>query len=105
MDNEPRYNPDFDEDFMGYDSEFQTHYNSWYSASGYPYDYYTPAYHYGYQLANDERYFDWDWEHLEPEARREWELRDDVQGAWEDFKDGVRYARETVKREVRDAVD
>jgi hypothetical protein len=57
-----------------------------------PYAAYTPAYDYGFQLAQYTRYADWDWNRLEPEARTGWEQRRDLKGAWEDVKDAVHYA-------------
>ena len=63
--------------------------------SGRDYAYYQPAYRYGYMLANDERYRDVDWNVIEPEARREWELQGG-DTAWDDIKDAVRQAWRTV---------
>lgn len=90
--------------YRNYDTGFQTHYTTTYANRGHNYEYYRPAYYYGYQLANDERYRGWNWQDLEPEARRDWERRDD-QGAWEDFKDAVQHAWMRVKEGVRETFD
>jgi len=73
---------------------FREHYQTNFANQGYAYDRYDPAYRYGYTLATDERYYDRDWNALEPEARRQWES--EHQGAWEEFKDTVRHAWQEV---------
>lgn len=85
-------------DFAAYNDRFHTHYNTYYTSSGYDYDQYVPAYRYGYYLATDERYRNRDWDLLEPEAQRYWETNE--QGAWGDFKDAVRHAWREVKEAV-----
>lgn len=97
VDREGTLNRDFDL----YADDFRTHYNTYYTATGYTYDEYMPAYRYGYYLANDARYYGSDWDMIEPEARRYWETNE--QGAWEDFKDAVRHAWEGTKDTARDA--
>ena len=59
------------------------------------YDRYEPAYRYGYTLASDNRYTGKEWTAIEAEARRDWEKNN--QGAWEDFKDAIRYAWDRVR--------
>jgi hypothetical protein len=85
----------YDDDFRGHQDTFQRHYETSLANTGYPYDYYEPAYRYGYQRASDERYVDRDWSEVEPEFRREWER--DRPGTWEEFKSSVRHAWEEVK--------
>lgn len=85
--------------FQRHDSDFRTHYNTYGASTGYSYDEYQPAYRYGYTLANDQRYHGWDWDRIEPEARREWEGRNP--GTWERIKDSVRYSWMRVKDAVR----
>lgn len=94
----------YDERFYNYDTDFQQNYRTNYANRGYNYEYYQPAYYYGYQLAADDRYRDYTWADLEPEARRQWEAGGH-QGAWEDFKDSVAYAWERVKTGVRETFD
>jgi len=91
--------------YRNYDTGFQTHYTSTYANRGRNYDYYRPAYYYGYQLASDDRYRGWNWQDLEPEARRDWERRGQDQGAWEDFKDAVQHSWMRVKEGVRETFD
>lgn len=80
--------------FETYDSGFRTHYNTNFGSGRYTYDQYLPAYRYGYTLANDPRYSSGSWSSIEANARRDWESRN--QGPWEDFKDAVRYAWDTI---------
>jgi hypothetical protein len=50
---------------------------------------------------DDKRYRGWDWDRLEPEARRTWQERY-PKTLWDDIKDAVRYAWENIKEAVRD---
>jgi hypothetical protein len=103
---ERSYSTQYDDRFSGtYDPYFREHFTTTYVNRGHNYDYYRPAYYYGYQLAGDDRYRDWSWEDLEPEARRDWETRYRDQGAWEDFKDAVQHAWMRVKQGVRETFD
>jgi stress response protein YsnF/uncharacterized membrane protein len=81
--------------FNVYDADFRRHYSTTFGKSGSPYDYYMPAYRYGYTLGTDKRYTDRDWTALEPEFRRSWAEQN--QGPWEDFKDAIRYAWDKVR--------
>ncbi len=85
--------------FRRHDSDYRTHYQTYGANSGYTYEQYQPVYRYGYSLANDTKYSGWDWDRIEPEARRRWEERNP--NTWERFKASVRYAWERAK----DAVD
>jgi hypothetical protein len=85
--------------FRRYDADYRTHYNTYGTSSGYTYEQYQPVYRYGYSLARDSRYRGWDWNRLEPEARRSWEARNP--GTWDRIKDSVRYSW----MRVRDAID
>jgi uncharacterized protein (TIGR02271 family) len=82
-------------DFTTYETDFRTNYTTAFAQRGLPYERCEPAYRYGYTLATDPRYAGKDWTAFEPEVRREWEGRH--QGAWEDFKDAIRYAWDTVR--------
>jgi hypothetical protein len=81
--------------FDTYADDFRKNFTSSYGDRGYTYDRYEPAYRYGYMLANDQRYSGWDWPAVETEARRGWEKSN--KGAWEDFKDSIRYAWDRVR--------
>jgi uncharacterized protein (TIGR02271 family) len=82
-------------DFSAYEPEFRSHYETAFARRGSPYDRWAPAYRYGYELARERRYAGRDWTAIEPEARRDWEARH--QGTWEEFKDTIRYAWDTVR--------
>lgn len=82
-------------DWVSYDERFRADYQSRYGKMGQGYDYYRPAYHYGYDLAMDPRYRDYDWDRIEMDARRDWEMRGQ-QSAWDDIKDAVHHAWRSV---------
>ena len=84
-------------DYDQYDPRYRQHYQTTFGTMGRDYDYYQPAYRYGYELAADDRYRDYDWNRLEMDARRDWEMRGE-QSLWEDVKDAVRHAWESVRR-------
>jgi uncharacterized protein (TIGR02271 family) len=84
--------------FESFDNTFRTHYSQQYGSGGQPYNYYQPAYQYGYTLANNPRYRDYDWNRIESEARTQWESQN--QGTWENIKDAVRNAWDSVRNAV-----
>jgi len=79
--------------------DFRTHYRTNYANNQYSFSNYEPAYQYGTYLASEPRYRSRSWIEIEPDVRRDWESRG--QGAWEDFKDSIRYAWERTKAAVR----
>jgi len=81
--------------YTDYETDFHTHYDTNYASSGYTFDQYTPAYRYGYTLATTDRYSDYGWDRLEPEAKRYWEERNP--NTWERFKDSIREAWDRVR--------
>lgn len=85
-----------------YDTRFRSHFDQTYGKRGYKYDLYQPAYTYGAGLANEQRFHGRDWTSIEPDVRRDWESRNS--GAWEEFKDAVRYGWENLKSDVRRAM-
>ncbi|HEX2906649.1 MAG TPA: hypothetical protein VHO69_07310 [Phototrophicaceae bacterium] len=86
-------------DYTSYNDEFHTHYTNTYASLGQTYDYYNPAYRYGYLLATDNRYNSYrDWSDVEIYARRGWE--ESNEGTWENFKDAVQYAWKRVRNAV-----
>ncbi len=72
---------------------FEKHYKSHYASTGSSFADYTPAYRYGYNLANDDRY-QGDWTAVEPEARKHWEQTN--KGTWDEFKDSIRHGWESI---------
>jgi uncharacterized protein (TIGR02271 family) len=85
--------------FSDYDADFRKNFTSTYGSRGknYTYEKYAPAYRYGHDLASDKRYSGKDWSTFESDARRDWETRNPGQSTWEDVKDAVRYAWDTVR--------
>ena len=83
---------------QGYDAyatRFRNSYDTNYASSGGTWEEYSPAYRYGYDLANDTRYRDYDWDRLEAEARTDWETKNP--DTWERFKANVREAWDEVR--------
>lgn len=85
-------------DFGSYEPAFRTHYSTRMADYGGTYEEFQPAYRYGYDLAHEMRYHDYDWDRLEPEARLGWEERHP--GSWDHFKMAVRHAWEELKAAV-----
>lgn len=79
-------------------TRWQEHYNQNYRNTGQQFSFYEPAYTYGESLRSNKQYANWDWNRLEPEARRSWEQK--YQTPWEKVKGAVRYAWENVKAAV-----
>ena len=77
-------------DYDVWDQDFRRDYNSRYASTGADYNTYAPAYRYGYDLANDPRYSGREWNEIETSIRSDWDTRG--MGAWDRFKDSVRYA-------------
>ena len=70
-----------------HETTFRRHYIETYGPDGEPYQYYEPAYQYGYGLARSGRYSGWGWPELEAEAQRGWSGDN-----WQSIKDAVRHA-------------
>jgi hypothetical protein len=81
-----------------YLDDFRTHYRANFANNQYSFNNYEPAYHYGYDLASNQRYLGRNWVDIETDVRRDWESQG--QGAWEDFKASIRYAWERAKAAV-----
>jgi uncharacterized protein (TIGR02271 family) len=78
-----------------YDKDYRTHFTTNFAGRGYDYDRYRPAYEFGSRYGTDERYRTSDWSVAERDMRRDWDTRG--HGAWEDFKDSIRYGWEKVR--------
>lgn len=81
-----------------YDSDYRRDWQSRHAGSGGAYEEYEPAYRYGANLRGDARYRSREWAAIEPDVRRDWEVREP--GTWEKIKDSVRYGWERVKSAV-----
>jgi uncharacterized membrane protein len=84
-------------DWYRYEPIFQEHYQRVYVMRGHNYEYYQPAYQFGYDYAQKPQYRDLDWNSIEPEMQADWQRRGQ-QNAWEDVKDAVRYAWDSIIR-------
>ncbi len=85
------------DEFQGFDRDFRSHFDRYYAAQGMEYNDVMPAYRYGYSLARDRRFQDYDWDGIEPEARVAWERRYG-QNTWDRIRDAVRHAWEGARR-------
>jgi uncharacterized protein (TIGR02271 family) len=81
--------------FATFEPDFRQHYTTAAGSRGQAYEHWAPAYRYGYTLAGDPRYRGRDWPAVEAEARRDWEQQH--RGTWEEMKDAIRYAWDTVR--------
>lgn len=84
------------QDFSRYDKDFRTHFDSSFGKRGMQFSSYQPAYHYGAEIANDNRYQGRQWREIEPQVRRDWESRHQ-DSAWDDFKDAVQHGWDKVR--------
>lgn len=73
-------------------SDWETRYQNTYPE---PYEYYQPAYDYGYRTAGDDRYRGKSWSDVEDELRTDY-TRSYPDGAWERMKGAVRHGWEKV---------
>jgi hypothetical protein len=68
-----------------------------------PFDEFEPAYHYGWDVGNNERLRGKPWSEVESIARVDWERRY-PDGVWERFKDAVRRGWERTSEAVERAI-
>ena len=80
--------------FESYNDDFRRHYSTTFARTGMTYEQYTPAYRYGFELANEPRYHGRSWQALESDAQSAWDRKNP--GTWDRFKDAVRHAWERV---------
>jgi hypothetical protein len=85
-----------DADWMDFEKIYRQDYQTRYATRGNDFNYYLAAYRYGYDLRSDPQYDGYQWTDLEPQARMDWARRGG-QGAWEEVKDAVRYAWESIR--------
>lgn len=83
-------------DWSRYEPDFRENYQSTYANTGLQYEQVRPAYRYGYQLAKEPQGRGSDWSTMEPQAKSSWEQ--DHNGAWDQYRDAVRYGWERAHR-------
>lgn len=79
--------------------DFRAHHRETFASTGKDYGYYEPAYRYGYDMAQDDRYRGRTFEEAEADLRRDYAERHH-EGLWEETKDAVRSAYNRVRRAV-----
>lgn len=77
------------------DRDFRTDWETNYRSFGGSYEEMQPAYRYGYDLSNDQRYRGRQWSEVENDARLDWERN--RPGTWEKMKNGIRHAWDSVR--------
>ncbi|MGE5611955.1 MAG: YsnF/AvaK domain-containing protein [Bacillota bacterium] len=89
-------------DYAKLDPDFRSEFQRTHGTSGGTYDEYAPAYRYGFNLFNEDRYRGKEWSAIEPDVRRDWEQRHPG-SSWDRFKDAIRYSWDRVAhgREAR----
>jgi len=80
------------------DSDFRSNFKTAYANTGMTYEQCAPAYQYGSQLTQNQRYTGRDWNAIEPDVRRDWETRSP--GTWDRMKNAVRYGWDRMKQKV-----
>lgn len=87
-----------DEDYGAYRTNFLNHYQEMADPGGLAFEHYEPAYQYGYGLAIDPAYRDYEWTAMEPEVRKYYETEyADAQLPWERYRDAVQHAWQGVR--------
>jgi uncharacterized protein (TIGR02271 family) len=79
--------------YADYETRFRNFYNTNYASSG-TWEEYSPAYRFGYDLANDNRYTDYNWDRVQADARTQWEIQHP--NTWDRFKNAVREAWDDI---------
>jgi hypothetical protein len=82
-------------DYAAFEDDFRSHHHTNSAERRGSYEQYRPVYRYGYDLGSDSRYGNADWPTVALQARPGWEERNP--GTWEEFKDTIRYAWDTVR--------
>lgn len=72
------------------------HFDQTYASTGAGFDQYRPAYGFGSQIRDDQRFGGKEWSDIEPKARAAWEAKNP--GTWDRFVGAVRHAWERAKR-------
>ena len=90
-DNTRIHRRDTDWGYEEHEPVFRQHYQTTYASAGEPYDVYAPGYRMGYIYGSHDTYRDRDYDALEPEMRRSYEV-EHGEGTWDKVKDAVRHA-------------
>lgn len=86
------------DEYATYRTGFQQHYQAMSDTDGLAFDYYEPAYQYGYALAVNPAYHGYEWAEMEPEVRKYYETEyADAQLPWERYRDSVQHAWQGVR--------
>ncbi len=88
--------------FTSYDTDFRNHFKGM-NVSGANYDQYQPVYQYGYNLGTDQNYTGQEWNAIETNARKQWEVKNP--NTWDRFKDSIRYGWEKSRNQAGSAMN
>jgi hypothetical protein len=84
------------QDFRTYEPDYRKHFKTHYTTTSHKFNYYQPAYRYGYDLFQSEHYRGRTWDEIEPQVRGDWE-REHPGSAWDEFKDAIREGWDRVR--------
>jgi hypothetical protein len=89
----------------GSDDYYRKHWTSNYASSGASYDDYLPAYRYGSEMRDSDKYRGRDWSVVESELRSDWEARygSGAASTWEKFKAAIRHGWDRMTGDTGDA--
>jgi uncharacterized membrane protein len=79
--------------------EYQNDWQQRYGSTGGSFDDYQPAYSFGHQRANDERFQNREWEDAEKDLQREWET--ERPGTWNNYRDAARSSWDRCRNRTR----
>lgn len=90
------------EDDSDYDGPYRAHYQANYGDLDTVFEYFKPAYQYGYSFGSDIRQLESnDWEDVSDKARQGWEAKNDGDSSnWEEFKEAIKHGWERAKEMV-----
>jgi uncharacterized protein (TIGR02271 family) len=80
------------------DTRYRTHWTSNYGTSGGTYDEYRPAYSYGSEMRNSDKYRGRQWHDVESDLRSDWDTRygSGTGSTWERFKAAIRHGWDRI---------
>ncbi|MBX3081118.1 MAG: hypothetical protein KF716_05750 [Anaerolineae bacterium] len=84
--------------FPSLNEAYQRHFNQTLGTTGRSYADYSLGYLYGYNLANDERYRDQNWNAIEEEIHEDWEQKQ--KGTWAEYGPIIQFARDKALNRV-----
>lgn len=82
------------------DSDWKSDYDSNYASLGGSYDDYAPAYTYGSQMRNSDRYRDRSFDEVQSDLKKDWDARNTGASTWDKFKAAVQRGWDKVTPDI-----